>query len=611
VRQVHFVAALSAAYLATIFGFSPEKDAFTAWVAFWLAVLLLDLLLIDAAWFAWAHRRSLLRPRWVAATAMLLAGGVVVLQAGVYSMLPGFQSTEARLLLLGAQWLACAAHVIFFWREIQLPRPHADPGPVPVWALAWLLVPLTNYLVRNPDFFSVQTGFVFLLVLLLIPLAFSIALRRLEVRLWCGEIAVPLGISFFYVFYYWPAATAALRMPVELSIVPHLLTLTVASVFLVALYAKARKWFVPVGVLVWTVSAAGAALENAGEGPLRSDTKPAEQEKRFLVSLEPKPDIYFLVYDAYARSELLAQFDLDNRDQEAFLKGEGFTLYDRIYSIAPGSLSSIAGVLNISPEAGIMAEQRELVGGQSRVHKFLTRNGYETHYALSPYMTMDAPLLGDHHYPGRDKKKTYGALTLLTGIAIGEFKFDLIYDLDFSYDEFVKAKREMLSRDTKRPKFLYAHSPQPNHSQNSGVCLPDETDRYASRLEVSNAEMRKDVSAILDRDRDSIIIIAGDHGPYLSGDCFLLEGYARDQITALHLSDRYGTFLAIRWPSSIEQKHDDIRILQDVFVSIVATLAEEPRLLRDRVRPETAGPFHQAIRNGIVTIGPDKGSRIY
>ena len=67
-------------------------------------------------------------------------------------------------------------------------------------------------------------------------------------------------------------------------------------------------------------------------------------------------------------------------------------------------------MLNISPEAGIMAEQRELVGGQSRVHKFLSRNGYETHYALSPYMTMDAPLLGDYHYPGRDKKKTYGGL---------------------------------------------------------------------------------------------------------------------------------------------------------------------------------------------------------
>ena len=128
-------------------------------------------------------------------------------------------------LLLGLLSLACGAHAVFCWRELQLPRPHAKSSPVPLPALVWLLVPLANYLVHNPEFFSFETSALLLLVLLLLPLAVLMVMQRLQIRLWRRDVAVPLGVAFFYVFYSWPALTAALQIPVETSIFPRLLVL--------------------------------------------------------------------------------------------------------------------------------------------------------------------------------------------------------------------------------------------------------------------------------------------------------------------------------------------------------------------------------------------------
>lgn len=164
--------------------------------------------------------------------------------------------------------------------------------------------------------------------------------------------------------------------------------------------------------------------------------------------------------------------------------------------------------------------------------------------------------------------------------------------------------------DDERPKFLYAHTLVPGHSQNSGKCLDNEATLWSKKLAKANQIMRKDVQSILAKDREANIVIAGDHGPYLTADCAFLRGFEAPEITREYLTDRYGTFIAIRWPDSLSVRHDSIHILQDLFFAIFATLGNEPALYTQRPKADTIGPgFGGAVSSGEIKIGPDMGMR--
>ena len=134
------------------------------------------------------------------------------------------------------------------------------------------------------------------------------------------------------------------------------------------------------------------------------------------------------------------------------------------------------------------------------------------------------------------------------------------------------------------------HDNLPGHSQNSGACLPDETERYAQRVTAANREMKKNIDLLTGRDPDAIIIIAGDHGPYLTKNCTATDGqYDISEITRQDLQDRYGVFLAIRWPHGCAGQYDDITVLQDVFPAVLSCLFADKSLAGAGVAPTTLG----------------------
>jgi hypothetical protein len=161
---------------------------------------------------------------------------------------------------------------------------------------------------------------------------------------------------------------------------------------------------------------------------------------------------------------------------------------------------------------------------------------------------------------------------------------------------------------------LYAHSGVPGHSQNSGACLPDETAQYAVRLAVAEREMKEDIAAIASSQRDAVIIVAGDHGPHLTGDCLYMSGYNPSDLGAEHLADRYGTMLAIRWPTEVRKGIDDIRVIQDVFFAVASYLRDDDQVWRYRIPAETAGYGgipSGGVKDGIIAIGKDKGRPLF
>lgn len=162
---------------------------------------------------------------------------------------------------------------------------------------------------------------------------------------------------------------------------------------------------------------------------------------------------------------------------------------------------------------------------------------------------------------------------------MGEFRFDTEFN-NPSREQFVQYKRSIFEANSYNPVFIYMHSDLPRHSQNSGACRPEETHLFASRLTRANFEMRQDIQTITEKDPEAIVILAGDHGPYLTKNCFTTgEEYDISEISRLDIQDRFGTFLAIRLPTGDFIKFDDITVLQDIFSAVFTYPYSDERFL--------------------------------
>ena len=187
----------------------------------------------------------------------------------------------------------------------------------------------------------------------------------------------------------------------------------------------------------------------------------------------------------------------------------------------------------------------------------------------------------------------------------GEFKFSLEF-IETSRKQFLDRKNSAFSEEKIFPKFIYIHSGNPGHSQNSGACLPNERELFKERLMWANLEMSEDVEYITEHDENAIIIVAGDHGPYLTKNCaYTSDHYNLVNISRLDIQDRFGTFLAIKWSSPNFEAYDNIVILQDVFPSIFAYIFQNKVFLTAKIEPITLEP--SAISGANVVDGVIEG----
>ena len=66
-----------------------------------------------------------------------------------------------------------------------------------------------------------------------------------------------------------------------------------------------------------------------------------------------------------------------------------------------------------------------------------------------------------------------------------------------------------------------------------------------------------------------------------------MDSFDISEISRLDIRSRYGTFLAIRWPTADSEKYDDITVLQNLFPAVFAYLFKDQRLLESKVEPAT------------------------
>jgi len=164
---------------------------------------------------------------------------------------------------------------------------------------------------------------------------------------------------------------------------------------------------------------------------------------------------------------------------------------------------------------------------------------------------------------------------------------------------------------------MYTHT-GPGHSQNSGQCRDNETAIHAKRVRIANKEMKEDVETIIKNDPNAIIIVNGDHGPKLTGNCTRLDNFMKkDEVSRLDIQDRFGAFLAIRWPNTFTVYDKNLTVLQDIFPAIFATLYKDKKIFNVlKVKPLTAdGQENRTagvrIDNGIIKGGINDGELLF
>lgn len=300
-----------------------------------------------------------------------------------------------------------------------------------------------------------------------------------------------------------------------------------------------------------------------------------------------KPNIYLFVYDGIPNERVFREQNLPFAGLKQVLDDHGFKLYADTYTLGEASLNSMGRMLDFSDRVIKGPEGRDIYTGNSWTNLILRNNGYKSRFLLDNYYTGYAAIthadLFEEMYPPRSATATKSDyfVVLMRGILQGEMRFDT-KGLVSMEDADAQDYKLQVIREQKESTFVVNHYHYPGHSQNSGKCLPNENEIWIGKLDIALKQMEADFLAIKDYDHNSIVIAIGDHGPALSGDCYDLAAWKKEDITPDLIWDRIGTMVAIRWPDKEKAAKYDEQIVtnQDVFPVLFSYLADNPNYLK-------------------------------
>ena len=496
----------------------------------------------------------------------------------------------------------------------ELTVAHTTPKPS-IGDVVLILLPLTpvvQYIINNQDILSPLGSLYVLGVFAAFSLFFIIVAPALLGLVVSSRTLMFLGLAFTFTITNMASLSARFNWLEQGSLVIQLALFS--GVFLAGslLYNLAGRKFTYFVVVVFFV--ANTAGQLGSEDQTITELSSADADSKLVKLVDSRlplstPNIYLLIYDAYVCNETMLGYGIDNSAQEQYLETAGFELYPHTYSVAGATVSTMSRTLNAS--TSYFGSARRAVSGDGIVQNLLQNFGYTTCGILySDYFFQGIEPSYDSSYPL--PKATYALIS--KAILMGEFRFDVEFD-NPPHEQFLKYKSGKLKKIPNKPRFIYMHGELPGHSQNSGVCRPDETNLFEERLVQANIEMKQDVELLTRKDPEAIIIVAGDHGPYLTKNCSETSGhYDISEISRQDVQDRLGTFLAIRWPDEEFSKYDDITVLQDIFPAIFAYLFRDEKFLEGKIGSltlSTQAASGATVKNGIINGGINDGEPLF
>ncbi len=483
------------------------------------------------------------------------------------------------------------------------------------------MTPITQYILLNQDILSPFSSLVVFMLFLALAFILAILVPWALSVIASKKALMTVGLSVTFLLYNMSALSAHYSWYLHGSLKIQLIYLSLTFLLLYGVL-KINNRFSYLLVTAFFFINTTVTLINKDNVTGSFESSPAEKENEISAYLDTTkiartPDIFLLIYEAYANAETMMKYGFDNCEQIQFLKQNGFTIYDGVYSVGGHTLSSMSRVFEPgkSVEGNENSYYRTILSGNSSCLKTLKHSGYKTFGVFHcDYYTQDHIPTYDMIYPSVRPLIIAGAGLLIRAILMGEFRYNVSYS-PVDYSEYVEKKREILSFQYNYPVFLYSHNQFPGHSQSSGKCLPDETQKYIAGIEIANTEMQEDLKALALANNNSIVIIAGDHGPYLTKNCSSLHEYEINEIDRLDIQDRYGTFLAIKWPDKAYSDRYDIQILQDIFPALFSYLLDNDSIFNqtraERVTIDEARVSGVLVKDGYIVGGRDDGKPLF
>lgn len=304
------------------------------------------------------------------------------------------------------------------------------------------------------------------------------------------------------------------------------------------------------------------------------------------ISFKDHPNIYLFVYDGMPNERVFREQNLPFDRLKSILDKYDFKLYDDTYTLGAASLSSIGKMLDFTDRDVKAPEGREIYSGNSLANLILRNNGYSSHFLIDNSCTGYNAILYSHLYDEIFPPRTASAtksdyyLVLMRGILQGEMRYNT-RGLIAQDDSDIQARKLEIIKQQLPQAFIINHFHYPGHTQNSGKCLPNEKELWAAKLTIALDQMEIDFQTLREYDPDAIVVAFGDHGSYLSGDCFDLSAWKKEEITPDLVWDRIGTMVAISWPDTAKAAKYDREIVtnQDILPVIFAYMADDPALL--------------------------------
>ena len=505
------------------------------------------------------------------------------------------------------------------------------------------LTPIVQYIILNQDVLTVYGSLYIIFVSTIVSIIFIISLPVLLSALGSRVLFMSLGLALLTTLFYMPllAIEYSWYMVGSRKIQWSVLLL----IFLISYFGyKKKDMFLKIAIsILFIANLISISLPLIAEyttSNLKKEQKVTSlgeiRKRDFLVGSEQKttaveaiirsdflekPDIYLLIYDGYPESTTMKKYSIDNQQQEEYLNNMGFKRYDNMYSIGGASLVSLSTMLDMSNAiinkkfTSVEKEYtRYMMSGHTNTYAILKSQGYLLSAILpTTYMFGNNKPKLDVFYPTTLDK---GYEVIIQSILMGEFTSSANFiSTKGTCETFIKTKRAFMHSNV-HPKFLYTHT-GPDHSPVHVQCRANEIEEFHVRLKHANIEMKKDIEAIVKNNPDALIIIAGDHGPYIVGNCLMSDGFQSvSDVERINVQDAFGVFLAIRWPKSLKPIDHNITVLQDVFPSVFATLLNDKAIFDNlKVIPNTkdvrSAIAGVSVENGIIRGGENDGEPLF
>lgn len=342
-----------------------------------------------------------------------------------------------------------------------------------------------------------------------------------------------------------------------------------------------KKFSFVLGVMAITAMVMGLSGLFDTIGPGTKSTW-ANWEKYKDTKLAKKPNIFFIIPDSYGSVALMRDLKIDISAFQRFLAGQQFKIYDDTYSNYQPTTNSLPAFLNMEHHyytitfknhTEVFKSGRLIIGGDNNFFTLLKKNGYRRQIIhQGPSMLLQGHNV-DYCFP--EVTGLAGAKIVLGRILNREFLSEEEQTWEkYSAETVHKEAVVRMPKDKTEPVVQYIHLFEPAHTSNAIAGRCDEKEQvelYADRIEKTNAILENLINAIIGIDPEAVIIVAGDHGPYILDKC------NRDGVltTPAQIRDRAGIFTAIRWPSGYDGRYDGkIKTAANILRFVLASLAK-------------------------------------